>query len=361
MPGPLSPARASGATRGHRLGRHALAIVISLTMIAAACGGGGAATTTTTSPSTGDTTTTVASSEPAVTVMATTTILGDVLSAIVGDRGTVEVLLPVGADPHDFTPSSRQVAAMQGADLIVANGLGLEEGVIHALEAVEDAGTLVLWLAEMLDPLPFMEVDHDDDHMHDDESHDDDHGNGDEAHDHGELDPHVWMDPIRMATAAMIIADALSEIAPDVDWSTPAQAYADALTLLDEEIALLVSGLPEERRLLITNHHSLGYFAARYGFRVVGTVIPGGTTLGAPSSADLAALVDLIEDLGIPAIFAENIDATALVAALAAEVDHPVAVVVLTTDSLGEPGTEEATLLGLLRSNARLIVEALAR
>jgi zinc/manganese transport system substrate-binding protein len=346
MPAPASQADARGAARGHRPGPHALAIVISLTMIAAACGGGGAATTTTTSPSTGDTTTTVASSEPVVTVIATTTILGDVLSAIVGDRGTVEVLLPIGADPHDFTPSSRQVAAMQGADLIVANGLGLEEGVIDVLEAVEDAGTRVLWLAEMLDPLPFLEVGHDD-------------GNGDDGDDHGELDPHVWMDPIRMAAAAQIIADTLSAIAPEVDWGSPAQTYADALTLLDEEIARLVSVLPEDRRLLVTNHHSLGYFAARYGFTVVGTVIPGGTTLGAPSSADLAALVDLIEDLGIPAIFAENIDATALVAALAAEVDHPVAVVILTTDSLGEPGTEEATLLGLLRSNARLIVGAL--
>jgi zinc/manganese transport system substrate-binding protein len=376
MPGPHSMATANGTARGHRPGRHALAVAVALAMTAAACGGGGASPTTTTSPSAGDTTTTVTSPEPAVTVIATTTILGDVLKAIVGDRGTVEVVMPIGADPHDFTASSRQVAAMQDADLVIANGLDLEEGLIDVLRAVEEAGTPVVWIAEELDPLPYYTDDHghdhdddhghdhDDDHGHDhdndDDHHDDDHvDNGHDDHDHGEFDPHVWMDPIRMATAAMLIADALSDIAPDVDWATPAQAYADALTLLDEEIAALVSTLPEDRRLLVTNHHSLGYFAARYGFTVVGTVIPGGTTLGAPSSAELSALVDLIEDLHISAIFGENIDSVALVTALAAEVDHPVAVVVLTTDSLGQPGTDEETLIGLLRANARLIVEAL--
>jgi zinc/manganese transport system substrate-binding protein len=167
------------------------------------------------------------------------------------------------------------------------------------------------------------------------------------------------MDPRRMATAAHLLADALAEIAPDVDWAEAADAYAAEMMAVDAEIMDLIADLPAEHRLLVTNHHSLGYFADRYGFDVVGTVIPGSTTLGAPSSADLARLVDLIDDLGIPAIFAETIDATSLAEALAAEAQRPVAVVVLTTDSLGEPGTEAGTLSGLLLSNTRLIVEAL--
>jgi zinc/manganese transport system substrate-binding protein len=322
-------------------------ILVALAMLAAACSDAGSGTMTTPPPA-GDTTTTPAV-EPVVHVVATTTILGDVVRSIVGDHGIVDVLMPIGADPHDFNPSSRQVALMQDADLIVANGLLLEEGVMDVLEALEGEGARVLWVAERLDPLPFggNGRDHDDGHDHD---------NG---HDHGEYDPHVWTDPIRMAAAALIISDELTAITSAVDWLTPAQAYADDLVAVDAEIASLVATLPPERRLLVTNHDALGYFADRYGFTVVGTVIPGGTTLSAPSPAALARLVDIIEELGIPAIFAENIDTTVLATALAAEVGHDVAVVELTTDSLGEPGTETGTLRGMLLGNARAIVDAL--
>lgn len=331
--------RLAGARRGRR-GRLA-ATLISVALVAAACTGtAGEATTTTSFP-------------PALRVVATTTILGDLATGVVGDRGSVEVLMPVGADPHDFSPSSRQVARIQEADLVIANGLDLEESLIPVLEAIEDAGTRVLWMAPLLDPIPFTlrGDDHDDGHEND-EGHDDD-------DDHGDLDPHVWMDPQRMATAARLLADALAEVAPDVDWAEAAEAYAAEMMTVDAEIRSLIADLPAARRLLVTNHHSLGYFADRYGFEVVGTVIPGSTTLGAPSSADLARLVDLIDDLGIPAIFAETIDATGLAKTLAAEAQRPVAVVVLTTDSLGEPGTEAETLRGLLLSNTKLIVEAL--
>jgi zinc/manganese transport system substrate-binding protein len=357
---PASPVRtdvSEGQPRG-RLRFHVLAVLAALALVAAACGDAGGDTTTTTTtttttltPPAEDTTTTAPAIEPVVTIVATTTILGDVAANVVGPHGLVEVLMPVGADPHDFSPSSRQVARMHEADLVIANGLLLEEGLTDVLEALEGEGVLVLWLAQLLDPIPV--ADPDDGHDHDN-GHDDDNG-----HDHGEYDPHVWMDPIRMATGAMLIAEALDAIAPQVDWTSRAAAYADELAAVDAEITALVSTLPAERRLLVTNHHSLGYFAHRYGFTVVGTVIPGGGTLGAPSPAQLARLVDLIEELGIPAIFAENIDETALSRALADEVAQPVAVVVLATDSLGEPGTEEGTLVGMLRSNARKIVDAL--
>lgn len=337
--------RLAGARRGRR--SRLAAALVSVAVVAAACTGtAGNGTTTTSPPPPGETTTTTPA-PPALRVVATTTILGDLATGVVGDRGSVEVLMPVGADPHDFGPSSRQVARMQEADLVVANGLDLEESLIPVLEAIEDAGTRVLWMAPLLDPIPFTlgGDDHDDGHDNDD--------------DHGDLDPHVWMDPQRMATAARLLADALAEVAPDVDWAEAAEAYAAEMMAVDAEIMGLIADLPAGRRLLVTNHHSLGYFANRYGFEVVGTVIPGSTTLGAPSSADLARLVDLIDDLGIPAIFAETIDATSLAEVLAAEAQRPVAVVVLTTDSLGEPGTEAETLRGLLLSNTRLIVEAL--
>ena len=158
-----------------------------------------------------------------VLVVATTTILGDLASAVVGDQGTVEVLMPIGVDAHDFTPSSRQAARIQQADLVLAVGLGLEEGLTSVLEGAEEGGATVLWLAPLLAPRPFdFEVPHeDDDH---DEDHDD-HEDG--THDHGDLDPHIWMDPVRMADAARIVADALDSIRPGIGWSTGAEAYAD--------------------------------------------------------------------------------------------------------------------------------------
>lgn len=278
-----------------------------------------------------------ASDPDGLLVVATTSILGDMAAAVVGGHGVVEVVIPIGADAHDFTPSSRQAARIQEADLVLAVGLGLEEALTSVLGGAAEGGTRVLWLAPLLDPRSF-----------------DDDGPGST-----DLDPHVWLDPRRMATAARLVADTLRSIAPEVDWAEGAEGYAEAMLAADAEIRSLVSPIPESRRLLVTNHDALGYFADRYGFTVVGAVIPGGSTLVAPSAAALAALVELVEELEIPAIFAETTDSTALAEALAAETGHPVAVVELFTESLGPPGSGAETLAEMLVTNARLIVTAL--
>ncbi len=281
-----------------------------------------------------------------LTVVATTTVLGDVVSNIVEGDGSVVVLMPVGTDPHDFRASSSQVAAINGADLVVANGLSLEEGLEDVLDAAEGDGVTVLRVGPLLDPLPF------DDH---DEDHEEDH----ESDDHGSEDPHVWLDPIRMAEAAGLIAEQLEAVAPEVDWSSRAGAYAGELRDLDEAIQATLSTIPPEARRLVTNHDSLGYFADRYGFEVVGTVVPSGTTLGDPSSEELAALIDVMRAEGVRAIFAETIQPTALADAVASELGAAVSVVELYTGSLGERGSEADTLIGMLEVNARLIAVAL--
>jgi ABC-type Zn uptake system ZnuABC Zn-binding protein ZnuA len=367
-------------------------------------------------------------------VVATTTILGDVISNVVGGNADIEVLLPPGADPHDYQISSSQAALLYTADLVVANGLGLEEGLIDVIEAAEEDGVNVLEVGDLLDPLPFtggvghghgedddhaddMDDDHahedeeddhahedeeddhaheeDDDHAHEDEEddhaheEDDDHAHEDEeddhahedeeddhahdmdddhadeedgghAHAHTGNDPHFWLDPLRVAKAALLIAEALTEIDPSGDWMSRAEAYAATLTELDAEIQDILAPIPHENRVLITNHDSLGYFAARYDFEVIGVVIPGGSTLADPSSAELAALVEEIVEEGVKVIFAETIDSTALAEAVAAEAGTDVAVVTLHTGSLGEPGTETDNVVGMLRSNAIRIAEALS-
>jgi zinc/manganese transport system substrate-binding protein len=270
-------------------------------------------------------------------VVVTTNLLGDVVNNVVGDLARVEVLMPMGVDPHDFEPSSRQAALITESDLVVANGLGLEEGLEDVIDAARGDGAVILEVADLVDPLPFGAV-----------------ADGD-----GDLDPHVWMDPIRMAQAARLIADRLADFDPSVDWDSGADAYAAQLETAHERIDALLSAVPLDRRLLVTNHEVLGYFAARYGFEVVGVVIPGGSTLAEPGSEELAALVAVIDELNIQAVFAETTEPSTLARAIADEADHPVAVVTLHTESLGEPGSPADTLIGMLEENARLIVDAL--
>jgi zinc/manganese transport system substrate-binding protein len=287
------------------------------------------------------------SNDEVVHIVATTTILGDVVTNVVGDAAEVEVLMPVGVDPHDFQPSSQQVAAIQRADLVVANGLGLEEGLQDVLEVAASDGVRVWEVGPDIDPLGYAETTEGD-------SHDDDH----EVED---LDPHFWLDPLRVARAAILLGDQLAEVAPDPDWSAAAGAYGAELAVVDEDSIQALAVVAPSDRKLVTNHRSFGYFADRYGFEVIGTVIPGGATLANPSSAELASLVGAIEREQVPAIFTENVEPDVLATAVASEVGYDVAVVELYTGSLGEPGSDGDTLIKMLESNVARIVEALRK
>lgn len=270
----------------------------------------------------------------AISVVVSTSVLGDLVQAVAGDDATVTVLVPIGADPHDYQPSSRQVSVLAGADLVVVNGLGLEEGLLDVVASSVDPGR-VLELGPQLDPAPFL-------------------GGAGEG-----LDPHVWLDPLRMEDAAAIVAGRLAEISPGEAWAGRAEAYAARLRSADAEVAALVNQIPDDARKLVTNHDSLGYFAARYGFEILGTVIPGGSTLADPSSGELAALVRTIREANVRAIFAETTEPRTLAEAVAAELGSDVDVVELFAGSLGEPGSGAEDLPGLLVTNAERIVEAL--
>lgn len=279
-------------------------------------------------------------------VVASTTILGDVVSSVTGDEARTEVLMPIGADPHEVELSSAQGALLAEADLVVWVGEALESGMASAVEEAEAGGTTVLELLPLVDPLP---------------------AGGDAAeeeagdeHEHGDLDPHFWFDPLRMATAVSALGDALDDVDPEGGWRERAAEYAAELEALDAEIVEILARVPPERRLLVTNHDTLRYFASRYGFEVVGTVIPGVSTLAEPSSGELAALAETIREKGVPAVFAETTNPTALAESLSAEVGADVAVVTLFTGSLGEPGSGAETYPDLLRTNAVRIADALS-
>lgn len=270
-------------------------------------------------------------------VVTTTSILGDLVRNVVLDRAQVEVLIPTGADPHEYQLSSQQAARIRSADLVVANGLALEEGLDAVLDAAVAEGARILRVGPQLDPIPLTTAD----------------GAGDDV----AVDPHVWMDLSRMARATGIIASALAEVAPQTDWAPAADQYAEDLLATDGAVQAELAAIPGERRVLVTTHDFMGYFAHRYGFEIAGVVIPGGSTLSDPSSSELADLLRIIDERDVPAIFTDTIDVSALTTALASDAD--VAVVELHGGSLGEAGSGAETLIELHQLNASRIVDAL--
>ncbi len=333
----------------------ALLALLSVLGLLASCGSDSKDTTSSTS-------TVIDSNRPLV--IATTPILGDLVRQVGGDEINVEVLIPLGADPHDFEPSAAQAAQLRDASLIVANGLGLEERLETALDGAEKDGVPVFEVAEELDPLA---IGLDEKEKHSEEE--DEHGHAEETpaekeeeHGHGTEDPHVWLDPERMATAASLVATQLAattglDAAP---FQQRAATYADAARAAETEARALLAGLPADQRKLITNHDALEYFAQRFNLEVIGTVIPGGSTLAEPSAADLSELVTLIKANNVKAIFSESTVSSKLIESLAREVGSQVSVVELSTDTLGEPGSPTATYPGLIVTTARLIANGLS-
>lgn len=313
-----------------------VATVLGAVVLTAACSGADG-----TKPVDGD----AAGSGPHV--VATTTIVGDVVAQVVEDAGRVDVLMAPGQDPHGFSPSAQQAGLLREADLVVANGLQLEESLLDVLEDAEADGVEVLHVAEHVDPLAFGETE---------EEHDD-------GHDHGGEDPHIWFDPMRMAEAARVISTAVAEVdgaTDDEDWQERGEEVALTLEALHEEVVGILEVVPDDCRQLVTNHDALGYFAARYDFEVVATVLPGTSTDVDPSAREFGELVELLGESRVPAIFAENTQSTRLADALAEEVGRDIEVVGLFTDALGEPGSGAESYEGLITTDAHLVADALA-
>ena len=306
--------------------------------------------------------------------VATTTMLGDVVADIVECAGgTSETLMPVGVDPHDFSASSDQVASMVSAQLVVANGLGLEEGLESALEGAEADGAVVVEVAPLVDPIEFggghsheedeehSETDDHSDEEDADEDHSDkeDHSDEEHAHDNGSLDPHFWHDVGRMAEAAELIGADLADRTGDDTYGACGTEVHDELVEVDTEVRDILAAVPADQRVLITDHDALGYFADAYDFEVAGVVIPGGATLAEPSSQELSELVETIKTEAVPVVFSNNANPTDLVPAVAAEVGDDIDVVELYIGSLGPEGSGAETYVGMVTTNAERIAAAL--
>ena len=323
--------------------------VVTLSVAAVACSSEAADTdATATSGSTS------AESVERPQIVVTTNILGDVVAAAVGTHADVEVIMPLGSDPHDFAPSARQAESMENADLLIINGAGFEEGMLDLIANVSDTGTQIFSFADQIVLLEFSgDQEHSDDEHSDAEEEDHGHEDGD--------DPHIWTDPTRIAIAVEALEPVVSSLA-GVDTAALSASISDyvaELSALDTSMNEALSAVPDVQRVLITNHEVFGYFADRYNFRVVGAIIPSLTTNAEPSAADIDELAKVIGAESIRAIFGETTQSTQLAEALADEVDGDVAVVELFSESLGEDGSGAETYVGMMQLNADLIAKAL--
>ncbi|MDA0563908.1 metal ABC transporter substrate-binding protein [Streptomonospora sp. S1-112] len=272
-------------------------------------------------------------------IVVTTNILGDLTRNVVGDQADVTVLMRPNADPHSFAISARQAAELEDAALVVYNGLGLEEGVLRNVEAAEAAGTPALAVGDGVDPISYTE--------------------GETA---GQPDPHFWTDPVRAGEAVDLIADAVVEQVDGVDADrirANARDYREQVEELHAHARERFGAIPEDRRRLVTNHHVFGYLAQRYDFEVVGAVIPSGTTLASPSSADLDSLATAVEEAGVPAVFADSSQPDRLARVMAEEAGVDIEVVPLFSESLTGPDGGAATYAEMTRHNTDAIADGL--
>jgi ABC-type Zn uptake system ZnuABC Zn-binding protein ZnuA len=281
----------------------------------------------------GDTSSDRPSSKASIDIVSTSSILGDWARQVGGDEVRVIDLIPPGVDPHTFQPSARDVANIAEADLVLYVGLNLEGGWLRDLIINADVeNARVLALGPLVNTL---------------ES-------------EGEVDPHFWMDPVRAKVAVSAIADEL--ITLDAEHSAVyrgnAATYIEELELLDTWLVSKFGDLPIENRTLVTSHDSLGYFADRYDFRIVGAVIPGTTTERDPSASEMAGLIDAIRESQAKAIFTEVSANDRMARRISEETGVPV-VDGLKVGTLGAVDSETGTYVAMMRRNVEIIMEAL--
>lgn len=263
-------------------------------------------------------------------VVAAEPFLADMAQNVAGDRLQVAALMPLGLDPHAFEPTPRDVATVADSQVLIVNGAGLETWLQEVLDNAGGRRQVIEAAAGLVAP-PARAG-----------------------------DPHFWLDPNYAIRYAENIRDGLSQADPEGEYlyARNAANYVAQLKELDSWITGQVQKIPPERRLIVTNHESFGYFADRYGFAIIGAIIPSVSSGAAPSAQQLAQLIDQIKATGATAIFLE----TGANAQLANQVAQETGVRVVTdlyTHSMTAADGPAPTYIAMMRHNVQVIVEAL--
>ncbi|MCB9101631.1 MAG: zinc ABC transporter substrate-binding protein [Anaerolineales bacterium] len=304
-------------------------------------------------------------------MVATTNIIGDMVQNVAGDLIELNILMPLGSDPHTFQPAPQDIALVADADVVFANGLDYEAFLD---ELITNAGgdAVVVRVTNGVETREFGEggQEHDgNDHGHDEaatehheeaEEHQEPSDDHEQAHHvHSGADPHAWMTPHNALVYVHNIEAALSALDPAQaeTYQAQAEAYEAQLEALDQWVFEQIETIPPENRELVTDHEGFGYYADRYGLNIVGAVIPSYSTAAEPSAQEMADLEKAISVFNAPAIFVNstvNLDLAERVAG-----DTGTKLVPLYTESLGPASSGAETYLDSIRYNTTAIVDAL--
>jgi len=269
-------------------------------------------------------------------VLATTGLIGDVGGQVGGAAIELTTLMGPGQDPHSYQPGAADLSAAADADVIFVNGWDLEEGLVDDLATI---GGAVAPISAGIAPRPLA---------------------GEEGN---APDPHVWQSVPNVYRWVENVRDVLSAADPAnaATYAVNAAAYRTELEALEAEVRAQTASIPAERRVLVTNHDTFGYFADAYGFRVLGSVVPGASTLAEPTAANLAELARVMADEGVCSLFIETTVSDQLARTLGEELSECETVRVLTlySDALGPPASGADSYIGMMRANVTTLVEAL--
>jgi zinc/manganese transport system substrate-binding protein/manganese/iron transport system substrate-binding protein len=284
----------------------------------------------------GSSTSTASTAGSGLSVVATTTQIRSMAEAVLGDRGTVNSILTPGADAHEFEPKPSAVQAISESDLVLKNGVGVDDWVDKLI--VNAGGDRPLITVTVGIPLRA----------------------GEEAGEHVQSDPHVWFNVTNAMTMTANIRDALIQVDPasQATYKANADTYLAGLRDLDRYIKDQIATIPPENRKMVTNHDAFGYYIEAYGLTFVGSIIPSMSTGAQPSAQDVAELIGKLKAEKVKAIFLES----SVNPSLARQIGGDAGVKVVDTlygDALGEAGTPGATYEGMMRYNTDTIVAAL--
>jgi ABC-type Zn uptake system ZnuABC Zn-binding protein ZnuA len=284
-------------------------------------------------------------------VLVVETFLADITRNVAGSRASVDSLVPLGVDPHAFEPAPKDVARLAESQVLVVNGAGLESWLQPVLANVGGQRQVIVASSglksrtaregEVVEGVTPAQQ-----------------GVTPESTDAG--DPHFWLDPLDVVTYVENIRDGLTQADPggEETYASNAASYIARLKDLDTWVTQQVAAIPPAQRLLVTNHESLGYFADRYGFKVIGTIIPSVSTDSSPSAQELARLVDQIRASSVHAIFLEIGSNPQLAQQVSGETGVKV-VTDIYTHSITPPNGPAPTYIDMIKADVTAIVQAL--
>jgi ABC-type Zn uptake system ZnuABC Zn-binding protein ZnuA len=270
------------------------------------------------------------SSSSALKVVTTTTVFADIVQSVGGSRVAATSIIPPGVGPEDYEPKPDDAVKLADAQLVVSNGVGLDNFLDKLLASGSGGETPRLVLG---DGIPTITVD-------------------------GEPNPHFWLDPMLVKQYYLpAIVASLSAIDPggQATYQANADDYGAKLDQLDAELKAKIDEIPAANRKLVTFHDAFPYFAKHFGFELIGVIL---ANVGQdPSASELAALVDKVKAAHVKAVFSEAQFSPRLSETLASEAGIEHVVTTLYNDALGPPPAD--TYLGLMRWNVDQMVTAL--